>query len=132
MQLREDLYIGHLHYVLKFNHYQFSFYLIHPPKALTRQHYKNNPALALFRDDPIYEDVQLQLPARKILQAIAIRIEQLVRRYRIQYWSFTATSIKKANVYDKLLQRWLKQTRTPFRYERFGLDFCIYPINEFS
>ena len=84
-----------------------------------------------FRDDPIYEDVNLKLPALKIFNLVSRRIGQLIYKYKIQYWTFSATSMKKADVYEKLLERWMARTSIPFRYDRLGQNFYIYLENNF-
>lgn len=126
MIIKENLYIDQLHYILQFHHYRFSFYLHRPPRARLNINYRKHPEIALFRDDPIYEDLNLKLPALKILTAVSQQIEKLVQHHQIHYWSFQATSIKKADVYEKLLQRWMKRTTTPFCYDRLGTEFYIY------
>ncbi|WP_252152407.1 hypothetical protein [Acinetobacter terrae] len=87
--------------------------------------------MALFRDDPIYEDVNLKLPALKIFNLVSRRIEQLIYKYKIQYWTFSATSMKKADVYEKLLERWMARTSMPFQYDRLGQNFYVYLQNNF-
>lgn len=67
MILKEDLLIDGLHYILKFDHYSFSFSLNRPSRARVQINYRKHPELALFRDDPIYEDLNLKLPALKVL-----------------------------------------------------------------
>lgn len=129
MILKEDLMIDCLHYILKFDHYSFSFSLNAPPRAKVQINYRKHPELALFRDDPIYEDLNLKLPALKVFYAISQRMEELIYKYQIHYWTFSATSTKKANVYEKLLQRWIKRNSMAFRYDRVGNDFYVYVEN---
>ncbi|MEG0603719.1 MAG: hypothetical protein RR487_04335 [Acinetobacter sp.] len=131
MIIKEDLYIDDLHYILRFNHYDFSFYLDRPPRTRLNINFKKHPEMALFRDDPIYEDVNLKLPALKIFNLVSRRIEQLIYKYKIQYWTFSATSMKKADVYEKLLERWMARTSIPFRYDRLGQNFYVYLENNF-
>lgn len=131
MIIKEDLYIDNLHYILKFNHYNFSFYLNRPPRARLNINYRKNPEMALFRDEPIYEDLNLKLPALKILNTVSQRIEQIIFKYNIQYWTFSATSAKKADVYERLLQRWQARSSMKFRYDRLGSNFYIYLENSF-
>lgn len=131
MIIKEDLYIDDLHYILRFNHYDFSFYLDRPPRTRLNINFKKHPEMALFRDDPIYEDVNLKLPALKIFNLVSRRIEQLIYKYKIQYWTFSATSMKKADVYEKLLERWMARTSMPFRYDRLGQNFYVYLQNNF-
>lgn len=131
MIIKEDLYIDDLHYILRFNHYDFSFYLDRPPRTRLNINFKKHPEMALFRDDPIYEDVNLKLPALKIFNLVSRRIEQLIYKYKIQYWTFSATSMKKADVYEKLLARWMARTSMPFRYDRLGQNFYVYLQNNF-
>lgn len=131
MIIKEDLYIDDLHYILRFNHYDFSFYLDRPPRTRLNINFKKHPEMALFRDDPIYEDVNLKLPALKIFNLVSRRIEQLIYKYKIQYWTFSATSMKKADVYEKLLERWMARTSMPFRYDRLGQNFYVYLENNF-
>lgn len=131
MIIKEDLYIEDLHYILRFNHYDFSFYLDRPPRTRLNINFKKHPEMALFRDDPIYEDVNLKLPALKIFNLVSQRIEQLIYKYKIQYWTFSATSMKKADVYEKLLERWMARTSMPFRYDRLGQNFYVYLENIF-
>jgi len=131
MIINEDLYIEDLHYILRFNHHDFSFYLDRPPRTRLNINFKKHPEMALFRDDPIYEDVNLKLPALKIFNIVSRRIEQLIYKYKIQYWTFSATSMKKADVYEKLLERWMARTSMPFRYDRLGQNFYVYLENNF-
>lgn len=131
MIIKEDLYIDNLHYILQFNHYNFSFYLDRPPRTRLNINFKKHPEMALFQDDPIYEDLNLKLPALKIFNIVSKRIEQIIYKYKIQYWTFNATSMKKADVYEKLLQRWMTHTSTPFRYDRLGKEFYVYVENNF-
>ena len=77
MILKEDLMIDGLHYVLKFDHYSFSFSLNNPPRAKVRINYRRHPELALFRDDPIYEDLNLKLPALKVLMRLVRELKNL-------------------------------------------------------
>lgn len=132
MIIKEDLVIDGLHYVLKFDHYRFSFFLNRPPRARVQINYRKHPELALFRDDPIYEDLNLQLPALKIFNSISMRIEVLIAKHDIRYWTFSATSTKKANVYEKLLNRWISKNRLSFRYDRIANDFYIYIESDFK
>lgn len=132
MLIKEDLYIDGLHYILKFEHSTFAFYLDRPPRRRMQINYKKNPELALFRDDPIYEDINLKLPALKIFSVISQRIEALIYKYDIRYWSFSATSVKKANIYEKLLQRWIERHSLNFRYDRIANDFYIYVETSFN
>lgn len=131
MIIEEKLMIDGLEYRLVFKHYYFQFYLNNPPKKRVQINYKKNPHLALFRDEPLYEDLNLNLPALQIFNAIRQRLEQLIYEYQISYWTFSATSVKKANIYEKLLQRWLKRHAFKFRYERHHLDFYIYLEQDF-
>jgi len=131
MLIKEDLYIEDLHYILKFNHYDFSFYLHNPPRTRLNINFKKHPEMLLFRDDPIYEDINLKLPALKIFNLVSQRIEKLIYRYKIQYWTFSSTSMKKADVYEKLLQRWMARTSMSFRYDRLGQNFYVYLENNF-
>ncbi|WP_111859000.1 hypothetical protein [Acinetobacter sp. CFCC 10889] len=126
MIIKEDLYIDDLHYILQFNHYKFTFYLIQPTRAKLNINYRKNPELALFRDDPIYEDLDLKLPALKILRQVSQRIEQIIYTYKIQYWTFHATSHKKADVYEKFLVRWIAKGGLSLRYDRLGDEFFVY------
>lgn len=126
MVIKEDVYIDDLHYILQFNHYSFSFYLNRPARAKLNINYRKNPELVLFRDDPIYEDLDLKLPALKILRHISQRIEKIIYKYKIQYWTFHATSTKKAHVYERLLERWIAERALPFRYDRLGNEFFVY------
>ena len=125
MILKEDLMIDGLHYILKFDHYSFSFSLNRPPRARVQINYRKHPELALFRDEPIYEDLNLKLPALKVFNAISQRVEELIYKHGIHYWSFSATSTKKANVYEKLLKRWM--TRNTMALNRTGIvgDFLF-------
>lgn len=132
MILKEDLMIDGLHYILKFDHYSFSFSLNRPPRARVQINYRKHPELALFRDDPIYEDINLNLPAMKVLNAISQRVEELIYKHGIHYWSFSATSTKKANVYEKLLKRWMTGNTMAFKYDRVGNDFYVYVENNFN
>ena len=50
----------------------------------------------------------------------------------IHYWSFSATSTKKANVYEKLLKRWMSRNTMVFKYDRVGNDFYVYVENNFN
>lgn len=126
MFIQEDLYIDGLHYILQFNRYNFSFYLNRPPRAKLNINYRKNPKLVLFRDDPIYEDVDLKLPALKILRYVLQRIEQMIYKYKITYWTFHATSHKKADVYERLLIRWIQGGALSFRYDRMSNEFFVY------
>jgi hypothetical protein len=132
MIVKEDLMIDGLHYILKFDHYNFSFYLNRPPRARVQINYRKHPELALFRDDPIYEDLNLNLPAMHIFNVISHRMEDLIYKHDIHYWSFNATSIKKANVYEKLLQRWMNRNSIAFKYDRVDNSFYVYVENDFS
>lgn len=132
MLVKEDLYIDGLHYILKFDHFNFSFYLDRPARTRIHINYKKNPELALFRDDPIYEDLNLKLPALKVFNEISRRIEALIYKHGIHYWSFSATSTKKANVYEKLLKRWMNRNTLVFKYDRVGNDFYVYVENNFN
>ena len=128
MILKEDLMIDGLHYILKFDHYSFSFSLNNPPRAKVQINYRRHPELALFRDDPIYEDLNLKLPALKVFHEISQRVEELIYKHGIHYWSST----KKANVYEKLLKRWMARNTMAFKYDRVGNDFYVYIENNFN
>lgn len=132
MILKENLWIDGLHYILKFDHYSFSFSLNRPPRARVQINYRKHPELALFRDDPIYEDLNLKLPALKVFTAISQRVEELIYMHDICYWSFSATSVKKANVYEKLLKRWMNRNTMAFKYGRVGNHFYVYVENSFN
>ena len=47
-------------------------------------------------------------------------------------WSFRTTSTKKANVYEKLLRRWMSRNTMAFKYDRVGNDFYVYVENNFN
>ena len=126
MYIKETLNIDGLHYILKFEHFKFSFYLDRPPRARLMINYRKHPELALFRDDPIYEDINQNLPAIKILNVIQRRIDAIIHQHHLNYWTFSATSSKKANVYEKLLQRWIKRQNFNCRYDRVDDDFYVY------
>lgn len=128
--IEEHIYINDLHYILEFDKPFFSFYLVNIPTRRQYIDYKKHPELILFRDDPIYEDIAINLPALKILRVMSKHIERLIYRYNINYWTFSATSMKKANVYEKLLQRWLSTTTLKFDYQRIDLAFYIYIKNK--
>lgn len=53
-------------------------------------------------------------------------------KHGINYWSFSATSTKKANVYEKLLKRWMSRNTMAFKYDRVGNDFYVYVENNFN
>ena len=53
-------------------------------------------------------------------------------KHGIHYWSFSATSTKKANVYEKLLKRWMTRNTMAFKYDRVGNDFYVYVENNFN
>ena len=131
MLIQEDFYIDDLHYVLKLNHHNLSFHLLNPPRAKLNINYRKHPALALFRDDPIYEDLNVRLPALRILREVRRRIEKLLYKHNIHYWTFSATSFKKANVYEKLLKQWMADSQMLFRFDRNGLDFYVYLQQDF-
>ena len=131
MIFKEDLMIDGLHYILKFYHYSFSFSLNRPPRARVQINYRKHPELALVRDEPIYEDLNLKLPALKVFNAISQRVEELIYKHGIHYWSFSATSTKKANVYEKLLKRWMSRNTMAFKYDRVGNDFYVLNRTEF-
>lgn len=126
MLIQEDLYIDGLHYILKFDHSAFSFYLDRPSRTRIQINYKKHPELALFRDDPIYEDLNLKLPAFKVFSVISQRVEALIYKHDIRYWSFSSTSEKKANVYEKFLKRWMSRHTLDFRFDRIANDFYVY------
>ncbi len=131
MLIQEDFYIDDLHYVLKLNHHNLSFHLLNPPRTRLNINYRKHPELALFRDDPIYEDLNVRLPALKIFREVCRRIEKLLYKHNIHYWTFSATSFKKANVYEKLLTQWMLHSERPFRFDRNGLDFYVYLQQDF-
>ena len=79
-----------------------------------------------------YEDINLNLPAMKVFNAISQRVEELIYKHGIHYWSFSATSTKKANVYEKLLKRWMTRNTMAFKYDRVGNDFYVYVENNFN
>ena len=132
MLIKEDLYIDGLRYVLKYEHSDFAFYLNRPPQARIKINYKKHPELALFRDDPIYEDLKVKLPALKVFHVMSQRIESLIYKHKIQYWSFSATSVKKANVYEKLLMHWIDRNTLDFKYDRYANDFHVYILKNFN
>ena len=91
--IEEHIYIDDLHYILEFDKPFFSFYLVNIPTRRQYIDYKKHPELILFRDDPIYEDIAINLPALKILRVMSKHIERLIYRYNINYWTFSATSM---------------------------------------
>ncbi len=129
MHIKQCLTIGDLCYVIQFRHAEFSFYLQAPQRRVRQINYKKNPHLALFRDDDVYEDLNLNLPAWQILMAISQQIQRMIVQYRIQYWYFSATSVRKALLYQHLLQRHLRCHPKQLRYDRDGLSFYVYMQN---
>lgn len=53
-------------------------------------------------------------------------MEALIYKHDIRYWSFSSTSGKKANVYEKLLKRWMNRHTLNFRFDRIANDFYVY------
>lgn len=128
MIIQRELWINQLHYILKFEHYSFSFYLVHLPK------FKRSfggpvkkDASALFADEPHYDDLNIQAPVFAIFNWVIKQIQDMVYQYGIQYWEFSATSVKKARIYEQMLQRYLAQQHIQMNYIRDGLNFYVYP-----
>ena len=126
LRLKHTLNIADLCYQVSFEQAEFSFALLQRPRRLQNINYKRHPALALFRDDPLYEDLALNLPALQILNAIADYWVKMIYRHQISYFSFSATSVKKARVYAALLQRYRQRYQLNLRYDQHGLQFLVY------
>ena len=126
MIIKRDLYIDQLHYILKFEHYSFSFYLVSLPSfKRTFGGPVKKDASALFADEPHYDDVNIQAPAFEIFNWVMKQIQDIVYQYRIQYWEFSATSVKKARIYEKMLQRYIAKQHIRMDYIRDGLNFYV-------
>lgn len=127
MIIQRDIWVDDLHYILKFQHYYFSFSLVHPPKHRFSSFKTSKSECLFFYDDPHYEDLNIRAPAFKIFNLIIYQIHEIIRQYKIQYWVFSATSIKKARIYAKLLTRYITQYKVGWSYLQEGLDFYVYP-----
>lgn len=127
MIIQRDIWVDDLHYILKFHHYCFSFSLVHPPKHRLSSFKKSKSELLFFYDDPHYEDLNIRAPALQIFNLIVRHMDEIIRQYKIQYWVFSATSIKKARIYAKLLDRYIGQKKIIWSYLQDGLDFYVYP-----
>ena len=125
MFIQRDLYIEDLHYILEFNHYYFSFHLNHIPKRLSL---KSKDRKQLLFHDAFYEDLNIPAPALLVFRDVMKHIDEIVKRYHIQYWEFSASSFRKASIYEKLLNRYIKQQNYVVSYVRDGLHFYVYPV----
>ena len=128
MIIKRELLINQLHYVLKFEHYSFSFYLVRLPSFKRSFGGRvRKDASVLFADEPHYDDLNIQAPAFEIFSWVMQQIEGIVYQYGIQYWEFSATSAKKARIYEKMLKRYIGQQHIHVNYVRDGLNFYVYP-----
>lgn len=113
-------------YRLKFDRYQVSFYLIPTKKVLANINYKKNPELALFWDEPIYEDVDYKINGVKVFNKVRSLLEVLIIKHDIKYFEFTASTTKKIFVYEQMLHRWVKSSGGKFSWSRDGNSFFVY------
>lgn len=127
MNIQRDIWIDGLHYILKFQHFCFSFYLIAPQPNRIYGGKAKRVADRLFADEPRYDDVNIRAPAFKVLSWVMAQIQHIVYQYRIRYWEFSATSAKKARIYAKLLDRYIAQGKLQCSYLSEGLNFYVYP-----
>lgn len=128
MIIRRDFYIDDLHYILEFQHYSFRFYLDYiPPKYryhMTRQQWQS---FSFWGDEPVFDDLNIHVPALLVFRTVMQLIEEIVQKYRITYWEFSASSLKKAQIYEKLLQSYIFQQNQQCNYIREGSHFYVYP-----
>ena len=126
MRIQRDLYIEDLHYILEFQHYYFSFRLVYIPQK--RSIKAKDRRKLLYDDDSLYEDLNISAPALIVFRKVMQEIDEIVRQYHIQYWEFSASSYRKASIYEKLLNRYIKQHNYRLQYTRDGMNFYVYPV----
>ena len=117
-------------YRLIFDRYLVSFYLIPTKKVLSNINYKKNPELALFWDEPIYEDVDYKINGVKVFNKVRTILETIIFRHNIKYFEFSASTVKKVFVYEKMLERWVKSSKRKFTWTRDGIDFFVFVEQE--
>lgn len=128
MIIRRDFYIDDLHYILEFQHYSFRFYLDYiPQKYRNQMSRQQRQDLAFWGDEPVFDDLNIQVPALLVFRTVMQLIEEIVRKYKVAYWEFSASSLKKAEIYEKLLLRYIVQQKQCCNYVRDGNHFYIYP-----
>lgn len=123
--IQRHIYIEDLHYILEFNHYYFNFYLNHIPK---KRILKPKERKHVLFHGALYEDLNISAPALLVFRDVMEHIDEIVKRYHIQYWEFSASSFRKASIYEKLLNRYIKQQNYVVNYVRDGLLFYVYPV----
>lgn len=81
--------------------------------------------LSFWGDDPVYEDLNIRIPALAVMRKVMLLMSRMIDRHHIQYWEFAASSFKKAQIYEKLLQRYMLD-KPHYSYIREGLHFYVY------
>lgn len=124
MNLYQDFCVGDLHYQVRLVSQELEFALLNPPRRLLPHHRAD--AWLMFWDDDHYEDVDFNAPTWKVLGAVCGIVSAWLRRYQLGYFECHASTARKAEVYERLLQRRLPPE---YAYQRVHQSFYVYRVN---
>ncbi|AUZ04042.1 MULTISPECIES: hypothetical protein [Vitreoscilla] len=104
MNLQQSFQVQDFRYEVRLYHGELSFALLNRPR---RVRIPKADDWINFMDDEIYEDVAYQVPVWQVLKHVVGIVQAWLRRYRVRYFTFNAATVRKIQVYERLLQRYL-------------------------
>lgn len=122
MNLKQSFQIEDFRYEVYLQNGDLSFALLNRPR---RVRIPKADDWINFMDDEIYEDVAFQVPVWQVLKHVVGIVRAWLKRYRLRYFSFSASTARKIQVYERLLQRYLPDD---YAYNLTFNAFYVYAI----
>lgn len=122
MNLSQTFTIADFNYQVSFTQSELSFALLNPPRRLLPH---RADAWLMFWDEPMYEDVDFDVPVFSVLHRVKAIVSAWIRRHDIAYFECIASTERKAEVYEYLFKRSLSNE---FAYQRVDQHFYVYRL----
>ena len=119
MRLNQSFHIDDLHYQVTLQQQELEFTLQNPPRRLLP---RRADAWLMFWDEDQYENLAINAPVFQVMRHVSTIVLAWCQRHDIRYFEF-ATDARKANVYERFLQRKLPKN---YAYQRCVNTFYVY------
>lgn len=119
MRLNQSFHIDDLHYQVTLQQQELEFTLQNPPRRLLP---RRADAWLMFWDEDQYENLAINAPVFQVMHHVSAIVLAWCQRHNVRYFEFS-TDARKANVYERYLQRKLPKN---YAYQRCVNTFYVY------
>ena len=119
MRLSQSFQIDDLHYQVTLQQQELEFFLQNPPRRLLP---RRADAWLMFWDEDQYENLAINAPVFQVMHHVSAIVLAWCQRHNVRYFEFS-TDARKANVYERYLQRKLPKN---YAYQRCVNTFYVY------